>query len=173
VVLLLARRRLKVIHRSFDVLMSSPVTSLNEQQENYVRTCWLNELLEARIRSRRNRGWFLLWRFLAVSGALVLPALASLNLGNATLEVRIATFIVSIIVAVSTGAIQVFRFGSNWMLDEWYANALETEGWRISSRRPTIESSIIVRGSAMRPSLRELRSCASSAMSVVPLTLGQ
>lgn len=35
----------------------------------------------------------------------------------------------SVAVAVSAAAIQVFRFGSEWGVDDQYANALEAEGW--------------------------------------------
>lgn len=104
--------------------------TLSDDQRNYLRVGWLDELLEARRNAGWNRRFFLTFRFLAISGALVLPALASLNLGdNPPDSVRYATFVVTLVVAVSTGFIQVFRFGVEWGIDREFATAMEAEGW--------------------------------------------
>jgi hypothetical protein len=113
----------------FRELLGSKYAQLDELQRPFVRTYWLQEITHARRRRNRNRIWFQFLRFVAVGGALALPALASLNLGSTTAGVRWATFIVSIVVTLSTAGLQVFRFGSEWGIDEEYANALETEGW--------------------------------------------
>lgn len=39
------------------------------------------------------------------------------------------TFIVSLVVALATGALQVFRFGHQWRIHEEFAAAAEAEGW--------------------------------------------
>jgi len=83
----------------------------------------------ARRRRARNKRWFQSLRFIAVAGALALPALASLNLGSSSHSIQWATFIVSIIVTLSTAGLQVFRFGTEWGIDQEYANALQIEGW--------------------------------------------
>src|SRR4051794_12045122 len=90
-------------------LLSAPAVALTSEQEAYVRTSWLEELLAARGRRTRNRRWFRLLRFLAVAGALVLPVLTAVNLGgSADNRVRYTTFAVSILVALSSSGLQVF-----------------------------------------------------------------
>jgi hypothetical protein len=113
----------------FAALLLSMPANLNQEQQVFVRNNWLEEVSRSRRRRNRNRAWFQYLRFVAVGGALALPALASLNLGSSTSGVRWATFIVSIIVTLSTAGLQVFRFGTEWGIDEEYASALETEGW--------------------------------------------
>jgi hypothetical protein len=54
-----------------------------------------------------------------------------LNLAGSGSElVKPATLFVSILVAVSTGAIQVFRLGNEWALNQDYASALDAVGWQ-------------------------------------------
>jgi uncharacterized protein DUF4231 len=130
VVAIRVRSREERARKAFQALMNSGITSMDVPQQNYVESSWLRELLSARDRVRFNKWCFLTFRFVAVAGALVLPALASQSLGGTPpFAVSVATFSVSVAVAISAGAIQVFRFGNEWSLDTEYANALEAEGW--------------------------------------------
>lgn len=113
-----------------EMLLESDPAGLRGWRRNFARSSWLQELLTARSRVRFNKWSFLTCRFVAVAGALVLPALASQSLGGTPAgAVSLATFSVSVAVAVSAGALQVFKFGNEWGIDEEYANALEAEGW--------------------------------------------
>lgn len=115
-------------NKRFESLLDSKPADLTGLQQTFIRTNWLDEITLSRRHRDRNRAWFQYLRFIAVGGALALPALASLNLGNSA-GIRWATFVVSIIVTLSTAGLQVFRFGTEWGLDEQYTSALETEGW--------------------------------------------
>jgi hypothetical protein len=110
--------------------MDSEKIHLDREQKDWIRTSWYEELLDARNRRNRSRFWFRLLRFMAVAGAPLVAALAAINLGNgAPTWIPWATFGVSVVVALSAGGLQVFRFGTEWGMDEEYANALESEGW--------------------------------------------
>lgn len=115
--------------KRFESLLFSEHAKLDQLQLAYVRVNWLEEITTARRRRKWSRFWFRILRFVAVAGALALPALAGLSLGGSSSEIAYATFAVSLIVALSTGGLQVFRFGTEWGIDEEYANALESEGW--------------------------------------------
>src|SRR5438309_4818973 len=91
----------------FKELIHSKVAGLDDQQMKYVQSSWLKELLAARSHIRFNKSFFLMFRFLAVTGALVLPSLAGQTLSNTSAQsLRIATFVVSVVVAVTAGALQ-------------------------------------------------------------------
>jgi Protein of unknown function (DUF4231) len=113
----------------FESLLVSQPATLNELQQTFIRDHWLDEITRAQRRRTRNRAWFQFLRFVAVGGALALPALVSLNIGASRTGIQWATFAVSIVVTLSTAGLQVFRFGTEWGIDEQYTNALETEGW--------------------------------------------
>ena len=91
-------------------LLNSEQAKLDQNQLTYVRANWLDAIAAARRRRRWSRFWFRTLRFIAVGGALTLPALASINLGASSDIIRYSTFAISIVVALSTGGLQVFRF---------------------------------------------------------------
>ena len=118
--------------RALEELITTKTAELDESRLNYVRSSWLPQILEARTRVNWYSWSFLVLRFMAVAGGLVLPVLASQGLGDVARPnegVRLATFVVSVFVAISAAATQVFRFGTEWALDEEYSNGLEAEGW--------------------------------------------
>jgi hypothetical protein len=108
------------------IVMENP----SPARDRYLRVSWLSELVRARSRARRNRLGFKISRLVAVGGALMLPVFASLNVASQTEPwVPRVTLVVSILVALATAFMQVFRFGNEWRMDENYAFALEAEGW--------------------------------------------
>jgi hypothetical protein len=129
--LLIPRRNGRAsLAKTFDVLISSYTPALRAERQSYLRETWLRELAEAQRWAKVNHRLFLTFRFLAVAGALVLPALASQNLGGVpSTPVRVATLGASLVVSAAAAANQVYRFSNEWLSNYEYARALESEGW--------------------------------------------
>ena len=100
----------------------------------WVRDCWVASIQAANRRKRLNRRFHLACRYVAYTGALVLPILTGVTAVNASSSVRVWTFAVSLVVAVATGALQVFKFGQQWRIHEEFAAAMEAEGWSYFQR---------------------------------------
>jgi len=100
-------------------------------QLSYLRDSVLDSYDRASSRSGVNVGLFFGCTFVARIGTLALPVFASLNLGqDPSSTVRITTFVISLVVAVASGALQVFRFGSQWRIQDDFQAAVERHLWR-------------------------------------------
>jgi len=126
------RRNFRRMHEG---LMDQKDPVLSATQRQFAESSWLRELVSAWSSAKQNKWYFLTFRFIGVAGALVLPVLASQSLGGTSSQsVGIATFVVSVAVAISAGAIQALKFGSEWAVSDQYAAALEAEGWAYFQR---------------------------------------
>jgi hypothetical protein len=104
---------------------------LDERHKEFLRSRWLDQLewLDAKATSAR-KAYFRL-RLTTVVGAVMLPALVSANVANDDLDasVRVATWVVSLVVAVSAAIEQLVHFGATWRNYRQTAERLKAEGW--------------------------------------------
>ncbi len=104
---------------------------LEPQQKRFLRSRWLDQVLWLERKATRARNLYYGLRLTTVVGALLVPALVSISLANDTLDaaVKAATWIVSLIVALSAALEQFFHFGDRWRSYRRTVERLKAEGW--------------------------------------------
>ena len=104
---------------------------LQPAQKRFLRSRWLDQVtwLEEKANGARQRYYAL--RLTTVVGAVLVPALVTVNTTTSSLDVaaRVATWIVSLVVAISAAVEQFFRFGERWRHYRQSAELLKAEGW--------------------------------------------
>lgn len=92
---------------------------------------WLDQLVWVENKANQARNNYYRLRLTTVIGALLVPALVSVNAAsdNVDLAFRIATWVVSVVVAVSAAVEQFFHFGDRWRNYRQTAEQLKAEGW--------------------------------------------
>ena len=80
--------------------------------------------------AQRTRTRYYALRLTTVVGAVIVPALVSINaVGGTTKAVTWLTFAVSLVVAVSAAVEGFFRFGDRWRHYRSLVEELKSEGW--------------------------------------------
>ena len=104
---------------------------LDERQKRFFKSRWLDQVIWAEGKAAQTRRRYYALRLTTVIGAVLVPALVSVNTGNHDLDVaaRIATWVVSLVVAISAAVEQFFRYGDRWRNYRRTAEQLKTEGW--------------------------------------------
>ena len=92
----------------------------------------------AHVVSRRAQWAFYLARTIMVVGATIVPTLVALETrthGTVETAMQVAAIVLSLLVAVTAGALQVTQMGQRWRLvHQLYVN-LEHTGWQLFERR--------------------------------------
>jgi hypothetical protein len=101
------------------------------RQRDFLRLRWLDQVAWVEEKATKSQQLYYRLRLITIIGAVTVPALVSLNAldgwpGNAA---QIATWIVSLIVAVSAAIEGFFQFGQRWRNYRGTAEQLKTEGW--------------------------------------------
>lgn len=104
---------------------------VDEQRKRYLKSRWLDQVMWTEGKANRARNRYYALRLTTVVGAVLLPALVSLNPSSETLDdvVRVATWVVSLVVAISAAVEQFFHFGDRWRNYRRTAERLKAEGW--------------------------------------------
>jgi len=98
----------------------------------YWAQAWELTVVHAAIRLESNRKEFYGLRLAAIISAITVPSLVGLNLaGTGGTAVRWLTFALSLIVALSTGIITLFRFPDRWLMYRALSNSLMSAGWAL------------------------------------------
>jgi hypothetical protein len=104
---------------------------VDDTRKRFLRSRWLDQVIwtEGKATKARNRYYGL--RLTTVVGAVLVPALVSLNPSNETLDdvFQVATWVVSLVVAISAAVEQFFHFGDRWRNYRRTAERLKAEGW--------------------------------------------
>jgi hypothetical protein len=101
-----------------------------DQQEQFLRSRWLDQVLWMERSAGRARRRYYALRLFTVLGAVVIPALLSLNLtGDAETAVKWTTFAISLVVAASAAIDGFFHFGTRWRHYRGTVERLKSEGW--------------------------------------------
>lgn len=108
---------------------------LTEADREFLELRWRDQTVFMKDRVIRNRRSFYLLRWLAVVGAVAIPALVSLTVtGSAAAGIRWATFTLSLVVAVATAWETLFRYGRRWRLYRRSLDRMRAEGWAFAAQ---------------------------------------
>jgi Protein of unknown function (DUF4231) len=105
--------------------------AIDDRRKRFLRSRWLDQVLWTEAQATKARIRYYALRLTTVVGAVLVPALVSLNPSDETLDdaARIATWIVGLIVAISAAVEQLFHFGDRWRNYRRTAERLKAEGW--------------------------------------------
>jgi hypothetical protein len=103
---------------------------LAPEQDHFLRSRWLENVLWMEAAAQRTRTRYYVLRLITVVGAVIVPALVSINaIGGAETAVTWLTFAVSLVVAVSAAVEGFLRFGERWRHYRSLVEELKSEGW--------------------------------------------
>jgi hypothetical protein len=103
---------------------------VGDEQRHFMRSRWLESILWMEAAAQRTRGRYYAFRLVTVVGAVIVPALVSVNVvGNVESAVSWVTLGLSLIVAVSAAVEGFFRFGERWRHYRALVEELKAEGW--------------------------------------------
>jgi hypothetical protein len=104
----------------------------DEARKAYWAKSWELNVVRAAARVESNRKEFYGLRLAAVISAITVPSLVGLNLsGTGGAAVRWLTFGLSLIAALSTAIIALFRFADRWLMYRTFSNSLMNAGWAL------------------------------------------
>jgi len=93
---------------------------------------WKNEVARAIKNTESSRKWFYFLRTLALISAIAVPSLVGLNLsGTGGSVVRWLTFALSLVAAVLTSIVTLFRLGDRWLMYRKLREGLLAAGWAL------------------------------------------
>ena len=118
------RVQMRAMHTVLKPLLQDP------ERDAFWTARWETYLLLAARRVTSNRKQFYSLRAVAVISSVIVPSLVGLNLsGTGGTMVRWLTFALSLIAAISTATLALFRFGDRWFLYRDLQNDLLRCGW--------------------------------------------
>jgi hypothetical protein len=101
----------------------------DEARKVYWAQAWERTVVRAATRVESNRKEFYGLRLAAIISVITVQSLVGLNLSGAGgSAVRWLTFALSLIVALSTAIIALFRFADRWLMDRALSNSLMSAG---------------------------------------------
>jgi hypothetical protein len=104
--------------------------SLSEPEKHFLRSRWLEPLLWMEDAAQRTRRRYYALRSIIAVGAVLVPALVSLNvIGAAKTAILWVTFAVSLVVGLSAALEGFFRLGERWRHYRQRVEELKAEGW--------------------------------------------
>ena len=117
------------LRKTFEGLIDS--ANLDDRQRDFLKLRWLDQLTWMEGKAGKAQRYYYRLRLVTIVGAVVVPALVALNTLNGWpgTAAQIATWIVSLVVAVSAAVEGFFQFGQRWRNYRSTAERLKTEGW--------------------------------------------
>jgi hypothetical protein len=120
------RTELRAMHYAVQPFLTS------DARVAYWSQVWELEVIRAALRVESNRKQFYGFRLIAMISAIIVPSLVGLNLsGTGGMAVRWLTFALSLVAALSTAILTLFRFGDRWLMYRTLSNELINAGWAI------------------------------------------
>jgi hypothetical protein len=106
-------------------------TNLDERQRDFLKLRWLDQLTWMNSKASNAQRMYYRLRLITIVGAVVVPALVALNTLNGWVgtTAQVATWVMSLVVAVSAAIEGFFQFGQRWRNYRSTAERLKTEGW--------------------------------------------
>jgi hypothetical protein len=118
------RTELRAMHGAAQPFLTS------DARVAYWSQVWELEVIRAALRIESNRKQTYGFRLTAISSAIIVPSLVALNLsGTGGTAVRWLTFSLSLVAALSTAILTLFRFGNRWLMYRTLSNKLLNAGW--------------------------------------------
>jgi hypothetical protein len=103
---------------------------VSDEQRQFLRSRWMENLLWMEDAAQRTRRRYYTLRLVIVVGAVIVPALVSINaVGKTNAVVTWITFAISLIVGVSAAVDGFFRFGDRWRHYRSIVEEMKAEGW--------------------------------------------
>jgi hypothetical protein len=117
------------LRKTFEGLIDS--ANLDDRQRDFLKLRWLDQLTWMEGKAGKAQRYYYRLRLVTIVGAVVVPALVALNTLNGWpgTAAQIATWIVSLVVAISAAVEGFFQFGQRWRNYRSTAERLKTEGW--------------------------------------------
>ncbi len=104
--------------------------TLSEPEKHFLRSRWLESILWMEGAAQRTRQRYYALRSIIAVGAVIVPALVSLNvIGSAKSAILWVTFAISLVVGVSAALDGFFRLGERWRHYRLRVEELKAEGW--------------------------------------------
>ena len=106
--------------------------SLGDLQKRFLRDRWLDQLLWFESKAGLNQRRYYVLRLVTIVGGVIVPALVSLNIREASVADTLAwiTFSVSLVVAIAAALDGFFGFGERWRTFRRTAELLKADGWQ-------------------------------------------
>jgi hypothetical protein len=105
---------------------------VSDEQRRFLRSRWLENLLWMETVAQRTRQRYYTLRLVTVIGAVIVPALVSINaVGKTNTVVTWITFAISLVVGVSAAVEGFFRFGDRWRHYRGAVEEMKAEGWAL------------------------------------------
>jgi hypothetical protein len=103
---------------------------LSDPEKHFLRSRWLEPLLWMEDAAQRTRKRYYVLRSTIAVGAVLVPALVSLNvIGAAKTAILWVTFAVSLVVGISAALEGFFHLGERWRHYRRRVEELKAEGW--------------------------------------------
>ena len=103
---------------------------VSDEQRHFLSSRWLENVLWMEAAAQRKRTRYYALRLTTVVGAVIVPALVSINaLGKAEMAITWLTIAVSLVAAVSAAVEGFVRFGDRWRHYRSLVEELKSEGW--------------------------------------------
>jgi len=99
---------------------------VDDRKRDFIRRRWLEQVIWMENKAAAAKRRYFQLRLTTVVGAVLIPALVSLDYD----EARIATWVISLLVAVTAAVEQLFHFGATWRNYRQTVERLKTEGWQ-------------------------------------------
>jgi hypothetical protein len=118
------------LERELDRLMPL-MNSGGGRDQGFLQMRWRAQTLRMKKKLQGNKQGFTIFRAISAVGAVIVPALVGLDLtGGAAVWSRWVAFGLSVLVAVTTTLLGVFRYGPRWTLYERSVDAMIGEAWQ-------------------------------------------
>ena len=119
------RAQLHAAHKA-----AKPFLKENAAREAYWCQVWERVATNAAVRVETNRKLFYKFRLVATISSIIVPSLVGLNLsGTGGTAIRWLTFTFSLVAAISTAVLTLFRFGDRWLINRKLADDLTNAAW--------------------------------------------
>lgn len=108
---------------------------LTDLQKEAMKARWLDQREYTSDESAKNRRRYVWLRLIAIIGGVLVPALVSLNLEEPyNFYLRLAVWVVSLSVAISTAIEEFFHYGERWVTYRRTTELLKMEFWQFVQR---------------------------------------
>jgi hypothetical protein len=103
---------------------------ITDVQKRMLRSRWLDQVAYMGRKANQARKRYYWLRSVGVIAAVTVPAFISLNLAYNQIELRLATFFASLLVAFIGAAELLLRYGERWRHYRRNEEMLKSEGWQ-------------------------------------------
>jgi hypothetical protein len=104
---------------------------IDDRQKRYLRSRWLDQVLWMEAKAGNTQFYYYVLRITAIVGGVIVPALVGVNFDEQTNQiVRILTFVIGLLVAISVAVEGFFHYGERWRHYRSSVEFLKSEGWQ-------------------------------------------